>query len=345
MVAVVIETMSRPRTPPPAPPPAGPEPMRAVLFGPGRQRPAFGTFESLERTWLDRSDHWLWVHAETGPASIGAEAARLGLEQAVFRSAADADSPPAGERAGGTTRLLWREALAHGSGDFGTTPLQAFVADRVVATCSPGPSHAADELGRELIAGAVTAEDPPDLAVRLARRLAERLVDVVGRAEAELDELEERVFAEPDDRVLSELTALKSHMRGAARIGRGHERVASLLTPGDTAQASPESRAAASATRELSERLRTLAEAYAQTASDLTDGYLAMSAHRLNRVMQILTVITVVFVPMTFLAGIYGMNFANMPELGTRYGYFVVVAVMVVAGVAQVAFFRRRKWI
>ena len=70
-----------------------------------------------------------------------------------------------------------------------------------------------------------------------------------------------------------------------------------------------------------------------------------MSAHRLNRVMQILTVITVIFVPMTFLAGVYGMNFANMPELATRYGYFVVVAIMIAAGVVQVIFFRRRKWI
>lgn len=46
---------------------------------------------------------------------------------------------------------------------------------------------------------------------------------------------------------------------------------------------------------------------------------------------------------MTFLAGVYGMNFANMPELATRYGCFVVVAIMIAAGVVQVIFFRRRK--
>jgi magnesium transporter len=70
-----------------------------------------------------------------------------------------------------------------------------------------------------------------------------------------------------------------------------------------------------------------------------------MSSHQLNRVMQILTIITVIFVPLTFLAGIYGMNFENMPELASRSGYFVVIGVMFVVAISQVLYFRRKRWV
>lgn len=60
--------------------------------------------------------------------------------------------------------------------------------------------------------------------------------------------------------------------------------------------------------------------------------------------MQILTIITVIFVPLTFLAGIYGMNFENMPELSTRTGYFVVIGIMLVIAVMQLIYFRRKRW-
>ena len=345
-VGGTIDALLRRRRPPPREVDAHTEPLRAVLFGPSQQRPVFGTLESLVGKWRADPDDWLWVHADAGLTAIRWECERLGIEPAVLRSASDADSPPVAERIGGTMRVLWREIAEAGpTVELTTEPLHAFVADRVVASCSQGASRAVEELGAELLAGAVTVGGPTDLAVRLARRVGEGLVDAVGRVETVLDGLEDRVFAEPDDAVLGELTAWKTRLRAVARVGRGHERVAALIVQVDAADASPESRAAGSAVRELSERLRSLAEMYAHTATDLTDGYLAMSAHRLNRVMQILTVITVIFVPMTFIAGVYGMNFVNMPELGTRHGYFVVVAVMVAAGVAQVVFFRRRKWI
>jgi magnesium transporter len=65
-------------------------------------------------------------------------------------------------------------------------------------------------------------------------------------------------------------------------------------------------------------------------AGDLIDGYLSISAHQLNVTMRVLTVITAIFVPLSFLAGLYGMNFDYIPELKVRMGYFVLLSVMVV---------------
>ena len=92
-------------------------------------------------------------------------------------------------------------------------------------------------------------------------------------------------------------------------------------------------------------RSASLAELYYELAADLADAYLGLSSHRLNQVMRVLTVITVIFVPLSFLAGVYGMNFDNMPELHTRFGYYVLLGTMGLVVAVQIALFRRKRWL
>lgn len=70
----------------------------------------------------------------------------------------------------------------------------------------------------------------------------------------------------------------------------------------------------------------------------------SIQGHRLNEVMKTLTILSVIFIPLTFLAGIYGMNFKNIPELDTKYGYFILLGVMVIITVISVWYFKRKKW-
>jgi len=79
--------------------------------------------------------------------------------------------------------------------------------------------------------------------------------------------------------------------------------------------------------------------------ASMHDTYLSSLSHRMNEVMKMLTMIATIFIPLTFIAGIYGMNFDHMPELGWRYGYFAVLAGMAAAGGALVVYFRRLKWL
>jgi magnesium transporter len=71
---------------------------------------------------------------------------------------------------------------------------------------------------------------------------------------------------------------------------------------------------------------------------------LATMSNRMNKVMNVLTIISTIFIPLTFIAGVYGMNFKFMPELDMRYAYFIVWGVMLVIAAGMVAFFKRRKW-
>jgi len=77
----------------------------------------------------------------------------------------------------------------------------------------------------------------------------------------------------------------------------------------------------------------------------LQDLYLSSVSHRMNEVMKVLTIAATIFVPLTFVAGIYGMNFEYMPELGWKWAYPAVWAFFILSGVGMLAFFRKKKWI
>ncbi len=79
--------------------------------------------------------------------------------------------------------------------------------------------------------------------------------------------------------------------------------------------------------------------------SSMFDMYLSSLSNKMNEVMKVLTIIATIFIPLTFLAGIYGMNFQNMPELGLKWGYFAVLGVMLIVGLGMVLFFKRKKWL
>ena len=96
---------------------------------------------------------------------------------------------------------------------------------------------------------------------------------------------------------------------------------------------------------EHQERAGSLASLYYELASDLIDSYISIASHRLNQIMKVLTIITAIFVPLGFLAGIYGMNFENMPELHSRSGYFILLSVMAGIAVTLLAIFRKIRWL
>jgi magnesium transporter len=86
-------------------------------------------------------------------------------------------------------------------------------------------------------------------------------------------------------------------------------------------------------------------ESYRDIASGLLELYLSSISMRTNEVMRVLTVISSIFIPLTFLAGVYGMNFENMPELKTAHGYFVLLSVMALTATGMALFFKRKGWL
>jgi magnesium transporter len=86
-------------------------------------------------------------------------------------------------------------------------------------------------------------------------------------------------------------------------------------------------------------------EIYRDMISGLLDLYLSSVSNRMNEVIKVLTIISTIFIPLTFIVGVYGMNFDNMPELHWQYGYFFIWAIMIALGVSMFILFKQRKWL
>ena len=85
-------------------------------------------------------------------------------------------------------------------------------------------------------------------------------------------------------------------------------------------------------------------ESYRELIAGLMDVYYSIVSNRMNSVMKTLTIFSAIFMPLTFIVGVYGMNFQNIPELRTHYGYFIVLGVMAVVTLGMIMYFRRRGW-
>ena len=88
-----------------------------------------------------------------------------------------------------------------------------------------------------------------------------------------------------------------------------------------------------------------MVETYRELASGLLDVYLTQVSNRMNEVMKVLTIFAAIFIPLTFMAGLYGMNFQNMPELSWPWAYPVLLLMMLIVAAVMLWFFRRRGWL
>ncbi len=86
-------------------------------------------------------------------------------------------------------------------------------------------------------------------------------------------------------------------------------------------------------------------EIFRDVLAGMLEVYLSSVSNRLNAVMKVLTIISTIFMPLTFIAGVYGMNFKHMPELEWPWGYPLVLAVMLLIGLSMLGFFRRKRWL
>ena len=86
-------------------------------------------------------------------------------------------------------------------------------------------------------------------------------------------------------------------------------------------------------------------DANKQILEGLTNLYYAVQGQRMNQIMKVLTIVSAIFIPLTFIVGVYGMNFENMPELKYQNGYFIIMACMLILGISLLAYFIKRGWL
>lgn len=318
--------------------------IRTALYRPGQNTVSLGAEEQIEQ-WRGETDSVMWLDIEH--AELAQERDLLQqfqLHPLAIEDAQRTRRPPKVEEFDNFLFLLLRGLDATTTDiEFGVIQLALFVGDRFLITRHDKPSTSANHVWENLTPE-IMAAGPGGLVAKIAGRLQRRYVEILLELEPRLDEIEEEMFEQPNDQQLAELTSYKSKLRHLSRIATYHENIFLELKDREQKHLPATLVHELTDVYEQTERSQSLADLYYNVASDLVDSYLALSSHRLNGVMQVLTIITVIFVPLTFIAGIYGMNFENIPELKVSFGYFVVMAVMFLIAALQLVYFKRKRW-
>jgi len=183
----------------------------------------------------------------------------------------------------------------------------------------------------------------------LAYTLIDAVIDgyfpVLERYGEEIDGLEDAVIATPDRRHVQRLHLIKRDMLLLRRSVWPMREMINMLIRDESPFVSSQTRLYLRDAYDHTIQLMDIVETYREISTGLTDVYLSSMSAKLNEVMKLLTVIATIFIPLTFLAGVWGMNFAFMPELGWRFGYPAALSLMLVVAAALVWYFWRKGWL
>ena len=160
-----------------------------------------------------------------------------------------------------------------------------------------------------------------------------------------LEELEDGIVAAPHTRLLQEVHHAKRELLAIRRAVWPQRESVNGLIRDESEFVSDAIRTYLRDVYDHCVQIIDVVETYRELAGGLMDVYLSSIANRQNEVMKVLTILASIFIPLTFMAGIYGMNFDNMPELHTKWAYPMLLALMVVVAVGMVIFFRRKGWL
>jgi len=201
---------------------------------------------------------------------------------------------------------------------------------------------------RERINGAkgrIRREGADYLAYSLLDTMVDNYFVVLEALGERLEDLEETLVAEPGQGALQDIHKLKREMLYFRKALWPFREVVGALSRGESPLLKqttlPYVRDVYDHTIQVIDTLET----YRDILSGLLDNYLSSISNHLNQVIKVLTIISTIFIPLTFVAGVYGMNFENMPELKWEYGYYAVLLVMLAVSLVMLRFFRSRKWL
>jgi magnesium transporter len=160
-----------------------------------------------------------------------------------------------------------------------------------------------------------------------------------------IEELEDRVLEETEPDVMSEIHAMKRRLLGFRRSVWPLREVLNALMRDEADLLSERTGVYLRDCYDHLIRLADMNETYRELTGGLTELYLTRLSNDMNEVMKVLTIFGAIFIPLTFIAGVYGMNFRYMPELEVWWAYFACLGFMAAAGGGLLLFFRQRGWL
>jgi magnesium transporter len=240
------------------------------------------------------------------------------------------------------------DAPQHDEGRDGlqTIELDIVLGRNWVFTHHDGPNRSVDEVAADLKRNPIAMQRG---AAFVAHALIDRLTDyylpVVDRYEEEIDEVEKIIVESPTPMVLKRLFAMKRSLMRLRRISTYQRDLLMRLSRGESELIPQKALPFYRDVYDHFVRIADLADSYRELVTVSLEIYMSVVANRTNDVMKSLTLIATIMLPITFIAGVYGMNFEHMPELHWRYGYPFALLLMLAVALAFAWHFKRRRWL
>ncbi|QCC50186.1 magnesium/cobalt transporter CorA [Halapricum salinum] len=226
-------------------------------------------------------------------------------------------------------------------------PVGVFFGSDWVVSMSPGTASMVGRVKNAVQAGdeRLLERGPDFTAYRIVDVIVDSYFDLLDTLEDQIESIEEDVIESTEIDVLDEINSVRRELLSFRKLLWPAREALGVLARGDLKLVQESSEKYFRDVYDHVVQLVDLTETYRDLVSGARDIYLNSLSQSTNEVMKVLTVVATIFIPLTFIAGIYGMNFETMPELGWRYGYFAVWMVMLAIGIGMIWFFRQREYI
>jgi len=224
--------------------------------------------------------------------------------------------------------------------------ISIFLKSNVIITIQEEDEHDAFEPLRERLRagrGFARTRSHDYLAYALLDAIQDHFFPVLEQLGEEMERMEEALLDKPRKEAAMQLHALKRVLIKLRRFAWPQREVFATLLR-DERLIKEETKLFMRDGYDHAIQIMDMVESYRDVAAGLMDFYLSSLGHRTNEIMRVLTVISAIFIPLTFIAGVYGMNFENMPELKWHWGYFGVVGLMLATGGGMLIYFKRKNW-
>jgi magnesium transporter len=322
--------------------------IKSLLISPSSKTIVGGT-ELIEQ-WQNDEQTTLWLDLDN--VDLVEEKAllkQLNCHPLAIEDAQRERHPPKIELFDDYIYLLYRGIVAKDDGlRFEHLQISLFIGHRILITRHPQSSLAINTLFN-VSSEKYLKRGPAHMAIRLFHCSCGFYLKELFTFEAELEKIEDKFLYSGNDKMMRQITSYRSQLVKIRRTFNYHVSIGETLNTyvedQDTSLIDSKESHNVTDLRERLDRLLSLSQMYYDICGDLINGYMSVTSHQLNATMRVLTVITALFVPLTFLAGIYGMNFEYIPELKAEHGYFILLGVMFVITVVLLVLFKKKRWL